>query len=87
MADEPAKATTNQSRRECSCRPTAIRDQDGKKIVFIAFKGKPQQREVHITAQRSGGLLVEWPGRGRECDDRRPADLKDGDKIKIKGQS
>ena len=38
---------------------TAIRDRDGKKIVFIAFNGKAVAREVHVLGQRSDGALVD----------------------------
>lgn len=65
----------------------AVRDRDGKKVVFIAFKGKALQREVHITAQRSGGVLVQGLNGGEDVVTAGPSDLKDGDKIKIKGQS
>jgi HlyD family secretion protein len=65
----------------------AIRDHSGKKVVFIAFKGRALQREVHVTAQRSGGVLVEGLNGGEDVVTTGPADLKDGDKIKIKGQS
>src|SRR5580658_6170097 len=38
--------------------PTAaIRDRDGKKIVFLAFNGKALQREVQVISQRSGGFM------------------------------
>src|SRR2546427_7832201 len=37
--------------------PTAaLRDRDGKKIVFVAFNGKALQREVRVKTQRSGGV-------------------------------
>src|SRR5207302_8078397 len=37
---------------------TAIRNRNGKKVVYIAFNGKALMREVHVMSQRSGGLLV-----------------------------
>ena len=37
---------------------TAVRDDDGKKFVFIAFNGKALKREVQVVSQRSGGLIV-----------------------------
>jgi hypothetical protein len=42
---------------------------------------------VRVTAQRSGGVLVEGLTGGEDVITAGPADLKDGDKIKIKGQS
>ncbi len=64
----------------------AVRDRDGKKIVLLAFDGKATAREVKILAQRSGGVLVQGLNGGEDVITSAP-DLKDGDKIKIKGQS
>ena len=66
---------------------TAIRDRDGKKIVLIAYNGKAVAREVHITGQRADGALVDGLVGGENVISKAPATLKDGDKIKIKGQS
>ena len=66
---------------------TAIRDKDGKKIVFIAYNGKAVTRQVHITGQRADGALVDGLVGGESVITTAPATLKDGDKIKIKGQS
>jgi HlyD family secretion protein len=66
---------------------TAVRDQDGKKIVFIAFNGKALMREVQVLSQRSGGLIVKGLVGGENVITAGPPNLKDGDKIKIKGQS
>jgi HlyD family secretion protein len=65
----------------------AVHDRDGKKIVFLAFDGKATSREVKILAQRSGGVLVQGLNGGEDVITTAPQDLKDGDKIKIKGQS
>jgi HlyD family secretion protein len=65
----------------------AIRDRDGKKIVLIAYNGKAVAREVHVTSQRSDGALVDGLVGGETVITTAPATLKDGDKIKIKGQS
>jgi HlyD family secretion protein len=86
IADEPTKQETASAPAGVFVPTTAVRDQSGKKIVFIAFKGKVLQREVHITAQRSGGVLVEGLNGGEDVVTNGPADLKSGDKIKIKGQ-
>ncbi|MGH9530381.1 MAG: efflux RND transporter periplasmic adaptor subunit, partial [Terriglobales bacterium] len=68
--------------------PTAaIRDRDGKKIVFLSFDGKATAREVKILSQRSGGVLVQGLNGGEDVITAGPQDLKDGEKIKIKGQS
>jgi len=65
----------------------ALHDRDGKKIVFIAYDGKAVAREVHVTSQRSDGALVDGLVGGENVVTTAPATLKDGDKIKIKGQS
>jgi hypothetical protein len=44
-------------------------------------------REVKIMSQRSGGVLVQGLNGGEDVITSAPADLKDGEKIKIKGQS
>ena len=66
---------------------TAIRDRDGKKIVLIAYNGKAVAREVHVISQRADGALVDGLVGGENVITTGPATLKDGDKIKIKGQS
>ncbi len=66
---------------------TAMRDRDGKKIVFIAYNGKAVAREIHVTSQRADGALVDGLVGGESVITTAPATLKDGDKIKIKGQS
>jgi HlyD family secretion protein len=65
----------------------AIRDRDGRKFVFLSFDGKATAREVKVLSQRSGGVLVQGLNGGEDVITSGPADLKDGDKIKIKGQS
>jgi HlyD family secretion protein len=66
---------------------TTMHDRDGKKIVFLAFNGKAVAREVHVTSQRSDGALVDGLVGGERVINNAPATLKDGDRIKIKGQS
>lgn len=66
---------------------TALRDRDGKKIVLIAYSGKVVAREVHVMSQRSDGALVDGLVGGESVITTAPATLKDGDRIKIKGQS
>ncbi len=65
----------------------ALRERDGKKIVLIAYNSKAVAREVRITSQRSDGALVDGLVGGETVITTAPATLKDGDKIKIKGQS
>ncbi|MGA8489340.1 MAG: efflux RND transporter periplasmic adaptor subunit [Terriglobales bacterium] len=65
----------------------AIHDRDGKKFVFLAFDGKALLREVKIQAQRSSGVLVQGLNGGEDVITSAPQELKDGEKIRIKGQS
>jgi HlyD family secretion protein len=65
----------------------AIHDRSGKKVVFLAYDGKALVREVKIISQRSGGVLVQGLNGGEDVITTVPEGLKDGDKIKIKGQS
>jgi HlyD family secretion protein len=68
--------------------PTAaVRDKDGTKFVLLAFNGKALRRPVHIQGQRSGGYLVDSLVGGESVITAGPADLQDGQKIRIKGQS
>jgi len=68
--------------------PTAaVRDQDGKKIVLLAFNGKALRRDIQVISQRSNGFLVQGLMGGESVITSAPAGLKDGDKIHIKGQS
>jgi len=66
---------------------SAIHDADGKKFVFIAFEDKAMRREVKILSQRNSGALVSGLNGGEDVITTAPENLKDGDKIKIKGQS
>src|ERR1700686_1652016 len=68
--------------------PTAaLREKDGKKFVLLAFNGKALRREVHVEGQRSGGFMVDSLVGGDSVITTAPADLRDGQKIRIKGQS
>jgi len=44
-------------------------------------------REVQVISQRSGGLIVQGLVGGENVITSGPENLKDGEKIKIKGQS
>jgi HlyD family secretion protein len=65
----------------------ALRDKDGSKFVLLAFNGKALRREVHVQGQRSGGYLVDSLVGGENVITVGPADLQDGQKIRIKGQT
>ncbi len=67
---------------------TAVRDRDGKKVVFIASSdGKAVMKTVRVLEQRSNGYLVDGPINGENVITSAPENLKDGQSIKIKGQS
>ncbi|HEY1465134.1 MAG TPA: efflux RND transporter periplasmic adaptor subunit [Terriglobales bacterium] len=86
LADEPAKGATQESTAVFV--PTAaVRDRDGKKIVLIAFNDKAIAREVQVISTRSNGVMVQGLVGGENVITSGPPTLKDGDKIKIKGQS
>ena len=85
LADEN-KGTTQQS-LGAFVPASAIRDNEGKKYVFIAFEGKAMRREVKVLSQRSTGALVSGLNGGESVIASPPEGLKDGDKIKVKGQS
>ena len=66
--------------------PTAaVRDSGGKKVVFIDFKDHAVAREVQVIATRSTGYLVTGLTGGEDVIVSGPQDLKDGDKVKLKG--
>jgi HlyD family secretion protein len=65
----------------------AVREQDGNKMVLIAFNHKAVARAIHLLSQRSDGALVDGLVGGENVITTAPSTLKDGDKIKIKGQS
>ena len=65
----------------------ALRDKDGAKSVFIVLNGRVLRREVRVLGPRSGGYLVDSLVGGESVVTGAPADLKDGQKIRIKGQS
>jgi HlyD family secretion protein len=81
------KSSSNKQTNGVFVPATAVRDQDGRKVVFLSFNGKALMREVHVVSQRSGGFLVSGLTGGEDVITTAPQNLKDGDKIKIKGQS
>ena len=87
LADEPSGLPANSEKPGIYVPSNALRDHDGKKVVFISFNGRALRREVRVRAQRSGGVLVEGLNGGEDVITTAPQNLKDGDKIKIKGQS
>jgi len=66
---------------------TAVRDHDGKKVVFIVLNGKAVIKTVRILEQRNNDYLVDGPINGENVISNPPENLKDGESIRIKGQS
>jgi HlyD family secretion protein len=63
---------------------SAVRNLQGKKSVFVVFKDRAKAREVNVIAQQSDGYLVEGLTGGEDVILHPPADLKDGDKVRLK---
>jgi HlyD family secretion protein len=87
LADETKNTSTTSQPAGAFVPATAIHDHDGKKVVFLAFNDKALLRQVQISSQRSGGFIVQGLNGGETVITTAPENLKDGDKIKIKGQS
>ncbi len=87
LADETPKTTAAKEPAGVFVPSTGIHDRDGKKIVLIAFNGRAVAREIHVLAQRADGAMVDGLVGSESIITTAPATLKDGDKIKIKGQS
>jgi RND family efflux transporter MFP subunit len=62
----------------------AVRDNNGKKTVLVAFNGRAVAREIKLVSQRSNGYLVDGLTGGEDIIVNAPAELKDGDRIRIK---
>lgn len=66
---------------------SAVRKLGGKTVVFIASNDKAVMKEIRILSQRSNGYLVDGPINGENVITSGPENLKDGQSIRIKGQS
>ena len=67
--------------------PTAaVRDLNGKKVVMVDYKQHAKAREVQVIATRTNGDLVNGLTGGEDVIVNGPADLKDGDRVKLKGE-
>src|SRR3984957_10232429 len=83
LADAPKASSTQPAGAFVPA--SAVRDRDGKKVVYLAFDGKARMREVHVLSQRTDGFLVDGLVGGESVITKAPQDLKDGDTIKVKG--
>ena len=83
IADEKGK--TAQTVSSGAIVPTSsVHDSGGKRVVLVAFNGRSVMREVKVLSQRSDGYLVDGLTGGEDIIVNAPADLKDGDRVKIK---
>ena len=87
IANEPSQKSSTSAAAGVFVPSTAMRDRDGKKLVYVAYNGRVVAREIHVVSQRADGALVDGLVGGESVITVAPATLKDGDKIKIKGQS
>ncbi|HXF15281.1 MAG TPA: efflux RND transporter periplasmic adaptor subunit [Terriglobales bacterium] len=87
IADEDKSTNANSQPAGAFVPSAGLRDANGQKYVLLAFDGKAIRRNVNIISQRSGGDLVSGLNGGEPVITTAPESLKDGDKIKIKGQS
>jgi len=65
----------------------AMRERNGKKIVFVLLGGRAVAREVRVKSTRTNGSLVEGLSGGEDLITSGPANLQDGDRVKVKGGS
>lgn len=86
LGNADSKASSQQPAR-AFVPSAAVRDRDGKKVVFIAFNDKAVMKAINVISTRSGGFVVSGLIGGENVITAGPADLKDGQKISIKGQS
>lgn len=84
LADQPKASATQPAGAFVPA--AALRERDGKKVVFLAFDGKARIREVRVLSQRTDGFLVDGLVGGESVITAAPQDLKDGEAIKVKGQ-
>ena len=61
-----------------------MRDDNGKRVVMIAFNGRAVQRDVKVISQRSDGYVVDGLTGGEDVIVNAPADLRNGDRVKVK---
>src|SRR5213592_3973777 len=59
IADEPAQKTSDSGPSGVFVPSTAMRDRDGKKVVYIAYDGRAVARDIHVVSQRADGAMVD----------------------------
>ena len=63
---------------------SAVHENGGRRLVMVAFNGRAITREVKVLSQRSEGYVVDGLTGGEDVIVNAPADLKDGDRVKVK---
>jgi len=62
----------------------AVRDREGKKIVWVVADEQARQREVQVADVRAGGFLIEGVKDGETVVVAPPASLTDGARVRVK---
>lgn len=84
LADEKSKTSAVAVSSGAVVPTSAVHDNGGKRVVMIAFNGKAVAREVKVLSQRSDGYVVDGLTGGEDVIVNAPAELKDGDRVKVK---
>jgi HlyD family secretion protein len=63
----------------------AVKDANGKKVVFIDYQDHAVAREVQVISTRAKGVMVTGLTGGEDVIVNAPAGLKDGEKVRLKG--
>jgi HlyD family secretion protein len=85
LSDDKPSASAQQTVTGVVVPTAAVRDVDGKKVVLIDYKDHAKAREVKVISTRSTGYLVSGLTGGEDVIVNGPKDLKDGDRVKVKG--
>jgi HlyD family secretion protein len=84
LSDEKPSSSSQQAVAGVIVPTAAVRDVKGKKAVFLVYKDHAKAREVQVRSTRSTGYLVSGLTGGEDVIVNAPADLKDGDRVKLK---
>ncbi len=87
LADRPTSGSTAHTVTGVIVPTTALREANGRKVVLIAYNSHVVVRAVTVTGRRGSDTVVEGLTGGESLITAGPPDLKDGDRIHVKGQS